>query len=151
MGESSFRCLQILAMGPNAHFSVRQDLYGEKAASSKTFKRSGPLYFEPKVRVPKERAKNLSKGDKVVQRPQELRQADIQQQESGVTAMIMQMYKRLRQVTTLDGVERYPLFKFITNPHSFSQSVENLYHFSFLIKECKVAYEEEQGELWCGA
>ncbi len=32
-------------------------------------------------------------------------------------------------------------FKFIINPHSFEQSVENLFYFSFLIRDGKAAWD----------
>lgn len=39
------------------------------------------------------------------------------------------------------------LFRFITNPHDFAQSVENLFYLSFLIRDGECALEiEEDGE-----
>lgn len=36
-----------------------------------------------------------------------------------------------------------PYLAFITNPHSFTETVENMFHFAFLIKEGKAALEVE--------
>jgi hypothetical protein len=39
------------------------------------------------------------------------------------------------------------LFRFVTNPHDFAQSVENLFYLSFLIRDGECALEiEEDGE-----
>jgi hypothetical protein len=39
------------------------------------------------------------------------------------------------------------LFKFVVNPHSFAQSVENIFYLSFLIRDAKVALEtNDDGE-----
>ena len=41
----------------------------------------------------------------------------------------------------LENYDRINLFRFIVNPNDFAQSVENLFHLSFLIRDGKVALE----------
>lgn len=51
----------------------------------------------------------------------------------------------------LTEVEPVNFFKFFVNPNSFSQSVENLFYLSFLIRDSKMAIEEDPdtNELVC--
>lgn len=56
--------------------------------------------------------------------------------------------KRIRKLyETLSKKKTVPLFQFIIDPNSFSKTVENLFHISFLIKEEKaVLIENEEKE-----
>lgn len=42
--------------------------------------------------------------------------------------------------------EAIPYLKFVINPDSFAQTIENIFYFAFLIKEGKVALEMETDE-----
>jgi hypothetical protein len=45
-------------------------------------------------------------------------------------------------------VQPIPLYKFFINPNSFAESVENLFHLSFLVRDGKISIEEdESGDL----
>jgi len=48
----------------------------------------------------------------------------------------------------LQQQEKINLFRFITNPNSFGQSVENLFYLSFLVREgtCAMEFDEDTGE-----
>jgi len=69
--------------------------------------------------------------DAPLQRPDELQGADLQTDHNArvTTSRIEDMHKRLQRERSIN------LFNLIVNPHSFSQSVENLFYFSFLIKD----------------
>jgi hypothetical protein len=45
------------------------------------------------------------------------------------------VYKKLEQC------QRINFFKFIINPTSFGQSVENMFYVSFMIRDAKIAFE----------
>ncbi|QRV79450.1 non-structural maintenance of chromosome element 4 [Ceratobasidium sp. AG-Ba] len=99
----------------------------------------GPLSVEPKKRQATQRAK-LDKTQKVEQ-PEELAAADLKRSENETSENIKAVYKRLEQC------QRINFFKFIINPHSFGQSVENMFYVSFMIRDAKIAFElDDSGE-----
>lgn len=57
-----------------------------------------------------------------------------------------QIGARLQAATAENAI---PYLKFVVNPHSYAQTIENMFYFSFLVKEGKAAIEieEEEGEL----
>ncbi|KAK0190802.1 Nse4 C-terminal-domain-containing protein [Armillaria mellea] len=54
---------------------------------------------------------------------------------------------KLRKLSALlERTGRMNLFRFVVNPHDFAQSVENIFHLSFLIREGKAGLEFQDGE-----
>ncbi|KAH9002069.1 Nse4 C-terminal-domain-containing protein [Lactarius hatsudake] len=101
----------------------------------------GPLAVEQKKRVVGKRAK-FEKNKEDERRPQELREEDIARSENETT-------KHVIDIRSLLVEQNGPvnLFRFITNPNDFAQSVENLFYLSFLIRDGECALEiEEDGE-----
>ncbi|KAK5137870.1 hypothetical protein LTR08_006639 [Meristemomyces frigidus] len=110
-------------------------------------------------------------------RPEALSKEDLQQSDdNGLTAVCMRVNKQLRRHITkghklLDragfteedvGTERHlamlkkcrmtsdggvSLFEYAVNPHSFGQTVENLFYISFLIKEGALGVQEDRNGL----
>lgn len=99
----------------------------------------GPLSIEKKDRSTKAREqRRRSKG--LLTRPEELKEEDIPAQNNTTTKNTFQIGRLLEQHSPVD------LFSFIINPRSFSQSVENLFSLSFLVKDGKAAiYEAADG------
>ena len=100
----------------------------------------GPLQLERKERALKAReARKRDKG--AVVRPEALTDADARQNASNTTTKTtMLIAKILQQKAPID------LFSFIINPKSFSQSIENMFSLSFLIKEGRAGlYENDEG------
>lgn len=56
------------------------------------------------------------------------------------------MSLKLEKLLEAIGEDKINLFKFIINPNDFAQSVENMFHLSFLIRDGKVALEMESAE-----
>lgn len=97
----------------------------------------GPLALVPKTRKQIKRQKTNNAVAKVVQ-VQEMREEDLHREENQTTSNVVAISQILEQCGQTN------LFVFITNPHSFSQTVENLFYMSFLIREGKVHFEEDE-------
>jgi non-structural maintenance of chromosomes element 4 len=78
----------------------------------------------------------LVKDDKVVE-AEEVDQEEMKKSENETSLNVV----RLGQV--LEEVGSTNLFKFFINPHDFAESVENLFHLSFLVRQGKCAVEWE--------
>ncbi|KAH7924626.1 hypothetical protein BV22DRAFT_1163927 [Leucogyrophana mollusca] len=98
----------------------------------------GPLSIEQKKRNMSKRAKmEKSKDDE--RKPQEIREEDIQRSENETTANIERIIGDL-------GGEPVNLFRLVVNPNDFAQSVENIFHLSFLIRDGHCSFEIQDGE-----
>ncbi|ORY23524.1 hypothetical protein LY90DRAFT_706867 [Neocallimastix californiae] len=70
-----------------------------------------------------------------------IRKEDIKEQENETTKNVFQIGEILEQKGQVN------LFEFIVNPDSFSQTVENIFYLSFLIRDGKALLDEKDGEL----
>ncbi|GKY97356.1 hypothetical protein MPSEU_000694000 [Mayamaea pseudoterrestris] len=120
---------------------------------------SGPLAAEPVIKerkAPKQRSKKQDADLTEAVKPQEIQQGEQQGDPNKLSATektIKQMEKQLKKRikenqksglgNDIDGV------KYLCNPCSFTQTVENIFHFSFLIKkgEAKICLREEAAGL----
>lgn len=108
----------------------------------------GPLAIEVKEKKARtQRAKNQWEAEQV--RPEELRAEDVAKNENETGKVTARIAKRLREVGGNTGL---PYLKFVVNPTSFSQTTENLFYFSFLVREQKAAVEvdEDPDSPFCG-
>ncbi|KAK0525562.1 hypothetical protein OC842_005463 [Tilletia horrida] len=102
----------------------------------------GPLQTKPKERKQTERTKKVKEKVGAAVRPEELKENDIQRSENETTVMVRQIANLLEEVGEVN------LFNFVVDPTSFSNTVENLFYVSFLIRDGKVSLEtdNEEGE-----
>ncbi|BGP41687.1 hypothetical protein JCM10449v2_005678 [Rhodotorula kratochvilovae] len=109
----------------------------------------GPLQLEIKEKKARtQRAKNqVDEADRM--RPEELHAEDVAKNENETGKVVAKIGKHL---TAVGGTTGIPYLKFVVNPHSFSQTVENCFYFSFLVREQKAAIEldEDPDSEFCG-
>ncbi|KAF7729267.1 nuclear protein [Apophysomyces ossiformis] len=109
-----------------------------KAAHSIDFM-LGPLSVEKKQRKVTKQVRLVKNKEDLVQ-PTKLQESDLQQQENETSNNVNQIYRILD--------ERGPVnyFEFITNPESFSQTAENMFYVSFLIRNAVAEIDDSSGQ-----
>ena len=102
--------------------------------------RLGPVSLEQKVRqIARQARQELSKDD--LRKPQELTVQDIAEQENETSRNVEGVYRCLLKHQPIN------YFVFVVNPHSFSQTVENIFYFSFLIRDGKAKVELDEDDM----
>ncbi|KZO90727.1 hypothetical protein CALVIDRAFT_490028 [Calocera viscosa TUFC12733] len=98
----------------------------------------GPLSVEQKKRVVTKRAR-IERNKEDETRPVELTEADIERAENETS-------KNVRDVLEILGAQQGStnIFRLVINPHSFAQSVENVFYLSFSIRDGTVALEQDE-------
>ncbi|KAF9237895.1 Nse4 C-terminal-domain-containing protein [Melanogaster broomeanus] len=94
----------------------------------------GPLSIEQKKRAPVKRQKQDNVQEEQ-RRPQEIKEEDIKRSDNETTKNVLMIKDILETTGPIN------LFKFIVNPNDFAQSVENMFHLSFLIRDGECALE----------
>lgn len=106
----------------------------------------GPLAVEARTRsAAATEAGQATKRRRILERaeeeeaPQQLREGDIVANEAETSKLVKDISKKLRDVGGSDGCN---LFEFVIDPESFSNTVENLFYVSFLIREGKASIDD---------
>ncbi|PWN22469.1 hypothetical protein BCV69DRAFT_246606 [Microstroma glucosiphilum] len=103
----------------------------------------GALSVQTKERASNRRTNRLERDEEEV-RPETLNEGDIQKSENETTKLVQHIAKLLADVGGGNGCN---LFEFAINPESFSNTVENLFYISFLVRDGKVSIDyEDDGE-----
>ncbi|KAH7915182.1 Nse4 C-terminal-domain-containing protein [Hygrophoropsis aurantiaca] len=101
----------------------------------------GPLSIEQKKRNVAKRAK-MEKSNEIERKPQEIREEDIQRSDNETTTNVKKIEKIIN-----DLGEPVNIFRLVINPNDFAQSVENIFHLSFLVRDGHCSFEiGEDGE-----
>ncbi|GAA6062855.1 hypothetical protein JCM10212_006108 [Sporobolomyces blumeae] len=103
----------------------------------------GPLQLEIKEKKQRTQRQRQKIDESQRMRPEELHAEDVAKNENETGKVTARIAKHLQTVAGTRGI---PYLKFIVNPDSFSQTVENMFYFSFLVREQKVALEVDDDE-----
>ncbi|KAI5475174.1 alpha-1,2-mannosyltransferase (Ktr4), glycosyltransferase family 15 protein [Pseudohyphozyma bogoriensis] len=99
----------------------------------------GPLSVETKEKKQRTQRAQHKPDESERIRPQEIDSGDVQKDPNEPTKMVAEISKILQQ----EAEGGMPYLKFIINPDSFAQTVENMFYYAFLVKEGHAAIEIE--------
>ncbi|KAG0172906.1 nuclear protein [Apophysomyces sp. BC1015] len=99
----------------------------------------GPLSVEKKQRKVTRQARLVKNKEDLVQ-PTKLQESDMQQQENETSNNVNRIYRILDELGSVN------YFEFITNPDSFSQTAENMFYVSFLIRNAVAEIDDSSGQ-----
>lgn len=99
----------------------------------------GPLAVEQK-KIKRTNKARLTKNKEDLVVPAQLQQSDIKEQENETSNNVNNIYQILSEVQPIN------YFKFVTNPESFSQTVENIFYVSFLVGRSVVQIDVSSGQ-----
>ncbi|KAL8279175.1 hypothetical protein RQP46_008431 [Phenoliferia psychrophenolica] len=103
----------------------------------------GPLAIQVKEKKAKQARQNYKVDEKHRVQGESLQADDIHKDPLETTKMVAELAKILEERAGDAGM---PYLEFIVNPESFAQTVENMFYFSFLVKEGKAAIELDETE-----
>ncbi|CAO3690787.1 unnamed protein product [Umbelopsis ramanniana] len=99
----------------------------------------GPLAVEKKQRTVT-RAARITKNKEDLVKPLQLQEGDIQASENDTANSVNSIYRILHE----RGPTNY--FELVTNPTSFSQTIENIFYVSFLIRNAVASIDDSTGD-----
>ncbi|XP_066919790.1 non-structural maintenance of chromosomes element 4 homolog A-like [Clytia hemisphaerica] len=103
----------------------------------------GPLVIEVQV---KEKVVRQRKKDENVATKKLEQIVSVEKQEEATTKEVDRIYKILKKKTK-DGSRPICFFNFAVNPESFGQTVENIFHIAFLIKDSRVIVDFDEDDI----
>ena len=99
------------------------------------FPRHGALDVQPLVKKERQKARKTTASEAAVSKPKEL--TAFEEEEESTTKDVAHIFEHLKIACNKTN-NRVHYFKFLFDPNSFAHTVENLFHFSFLVKVGKV-------------
>ncbi|KAF3940642.1 hypothetical protein ABW19_dt0210604 [Dactylella cylindrospora] len=109
----------------------------------------GPMAIQKRQRIIKERRKVVRRKPEEFVRPIALDEQQIAKNENSTTKNVRHISECLEEYVIENDCEETGVnyFKFIINPHSFSQTIENMFYLAFLVRDGRVAIAESEDGL----
>jgi hypothetical protein len=101
--------------------------------------RLGPLMVERK-QIKRQKTTRITRNKEDLVEPAKLQQSDIEKQDNETSNNVNAIYLELTKHEPIN------YFKFITNPESFSQTVENIFYVSFLVRNAVAQIDTSSGQ-----
>lgn len=99
----------------------------------------GPIALEKKVTATRRAGQRLRINEATDVNPETLGADDMKQTEEKTSKLITEIFRNVCDVYQRNGRVPISLFRLIINPKSFSQSVENMFYTSFLVRDGRLA------------
>lgn len=103
----------------------------------------GPLAIPQKKKIQKKRQAREKFDPAETVRPKEIGEDDIQHDENAAPTLVKHVADVLEEQGGQTGIN---LFKFLINPESYTQTVENIFYTSFLIKDRRAAIDYDDND-----
>ncbi|KAI8881817.1 hypothetical protein K501DRAFT_252547 [Backusella circina FSU 941] len=154
LGGESFRLdefvSKLISFGKNEDFDREENeelnwkLIGQKAMRIGKRGHSidfmlGPLMVERK-QIKRAKTTRITRNKEDLVEPTKLQQGDIEKQDNETSNNVNAIYQELTKHEPIN------YFKFVTNPESFSQTVENIFYVSFLIRNAVAQIDITSGQ-----
>ncbi|CAZ80954.1 unnamed protein product [Tuber melanosporum] len=112
----------------------------------------GPLSVTKRIRVARQQRRGLKRGEGTLVRPVEIEQGDEQAENNANTSLRLVRNVHTALADYLNENEDVAesglnLFRAVVNPHSFAQTIENIFYVSFLVKDGFVSVQENEDDL----
>ncbi|KAJ6257588.1 hypothetical protein Dda_7373 [Drechslerella dactyloides] len=109
----------------------------------------GPMAIQKRQRLLKERKRVVRRKPEEFIRPIDLDEKQIAQNENSTTKNVRVVEHALEKYIAETGEDQVNYFSFVINPHSYSQTIENMFYLAFLVRDGYVGMmEDDDGLLW---
>ncbi|KAF3928149.1 hypothetical protein AA313_de0204685 [Arthrobotrys entomopaga] len=158
MDEFISKCIQFMAKSRPGDSGDGHDWsYMGREAATPSLKRAmpsdfmyGPIGIQKRQRVLKERKRAVRRRPEEYIRPIDLDEKAIARNENSTTKNVILVNECLENyISNLDEDEGESVnyFKFVINPHSYSQTIENMFYLAFLVRDGRAAIQESEDGL----
>lgn len=107
----------------------------------------GPIALERKVTTARRAGQRLRINEATDINPEALDADDMKQTEEKTSKLITEIFRDVCAVYERNGRVPISLFRLIINPESFSQSVENMFYTSFLVRDGRLSLNLDENKL----
>jgi non-structural maintenance of chromosomes element 4 len=102
----------------------------------------GPLKVEEKETKKREKRKKFKQGEAI--NPDEVN--EVTKEKNETTKKVIEIFKKIKLEETTHKDEEIPFLNIAIDPNSFTQTIENIFHLGFLVKDGRLKLESKEDE-----